>query len=56
MDAKYRWPKKGGGWEFTAAYHLDGVRDLVCLENGDVASVLNAESYNGFASCKWSWY
>jgi hypothetical protein len=52
MDKKYRRPRQGGGFEWQAAYNLDGVRDLVWLSNGDVASVLNADSYNAVASSK----
>jgi hypothetical protein len=52
MDKKYRQAKQGGIFEGRAAYNLDGIRDLVCLKNGDVASVLNAESYNAFAASK----
>lgn len=50
IDSKYGRPKKGGGTDFAAAYHLAGVRDLASLENGDVGSVLNADSYNAFAA------
>jgi hypothetical protein len=52
MDAKYRRPKSGGGLQWEAAYHLNGVRDLASLRNGDVASALNADSYNAFAGRK----
>ncbi len=50
INKKYCRHKKGGAIEWKAAYDLDGVRDLACLERGDVASVLNADSYNAFAS------
>lgn len=53
IDAKYRRPKKGGAVEWEAAYHLDGVRDLASLKAGNVASVLNADSYNAFAARKY---
>lgn len=52
IDAKYQLPRAGGGLDFGAAYHLTGVRDLASLENGDVGSVLNADSYNAFAGCE----
>ena len=52
VEAKYARYHKGGEIEWEAAYHLAGVRDLATLEKGDVASILNADSYNAFAACK----
>jgi hypothetical protein len=52
IDIKYRRPRKGGGLDWEAAYHLDGAQDLASLRNGDVGSVLNADSYNAFAACR----
>jgi hypothetical protein len=54
MDEKYRRPIRRGGFDYQTAYHLNGVRDLASLRNGAVASALNAESYNAFASRKSS--
>lgn len=53
VEAKYTRYHKGGRVEWEAAYHLSGVRDLAILEKGDMASILNADSYNGFAACKF---
>jgi hypothetical protein len=52
MDKKYHRARQGGLIEWRAAYHMDGVRDLVSLKNGDVASVLNADSYNAYGASK----
>ena len=54
LEAKYARYQKGGETDWEAAYHLVGVRDLATLEKGDVASMLNADSYNAFAACESS--
>lgn len=54
MEAKYACRHKGGEIEWQAAYQLAGARDLVSLERGAMASILNADSYIAFAASKWT--